>query len=245
MTTVKMSAIRSLLQPADTSALADLSILWHAGGSLSASMNPRPNWSGFMQSVCQGQHSGVARVDMLSIIDLNPSDEDCIFSTLVFVINQAKRFNIPTPNITFDQPLYVKAVDIAMKAELDIVVRLGGFHTLMSFLGSLGHLMKGSGLEELLGLIFGPNTVEHVFTGKACAPVLTLCSCRKHGLHCVSACSVCHGNDCSNCRVDVSGACNGDNDSESDFSDTEDNEMNMPDFGWDVDPCFEYYEEVL
>ena len=26
---------------------------------------------------------------------------------------------------------------------------------------------------------------------------------------------------------------------------TEDNEINMPDFGWDVDPCFEYYEEVL
>ena len=29
--------------------------------------------------------------------------------------------------------------------------------------------MKGSGLEEVLGLIFGPNTVEHVLSGKAYA----------------------------------------------------------------------------
>ena len=28
-----------------------------------------------------------------------------------------------------------------------------------------------------------------------------LCSCRKHGLHCVSACGKCHGADCSNIRV--------------------------------------------
>ncbi len=34
----------------------------------------RPNWSGFMQSVCHGRHAGVSSVDMLSIVDLNPSD---------------------------------------------------------------------------------------------------------------------------------------------------------------------------
>lgn len=27
--------------------------------------------------------------------------------------------------------------------------------------------MKGSGLEEVMGLLFGPNTVEHVLSGKA------------------------------------------------------------------------------
>src|SRR6218665_1564187 len=56
-----------------------------------------------------------------------------------------------------------------MKAALDVVIHLGGFHLLMSFLGSIGHMKKGSGLEEVLGLIFGPNTVQHVLTGKAYA----------------------------------------------------------------------------
>jgi hypothetical protein len=75
--------------------------------------------------------------------------------------------NIDTPDLTFDQPLYLKAVGIALKSNLDIVIRLGGFHTLMSFLGAIGHIMRGSGLEEVFGLIFGSNTVEHVMSGEA------------------------------------------------------------------------------
>jgi len=77
------------------------------------------------------------------------------------------RYGIETPDITFDQPLYVKAVEVAMKAKLNVVIRLGGFHMLMNFLGSVGHLMRGSGLEEVFCEIFGPNTVEHIFAGKA------------------------------------------------------------------------------
>ncbi|KAK3752452.1 hypothetical protein QZH41_013499, partial [Actinostola sp. cb2023] len=39
----------------------------------------------------------------------------------------------------------------------------------MSFLGSIGHLMAGSGLKELLELIYAPNAVEHMLAGKAVA----------------------------------------------------------------------------
>ena len=88
------------------------------------------------------------------------------------VNNLAKSYNIRTANITFDQPLYIKAVDIVAKAYLDIVVRLGGFHTLMSFLGSFGHLMKSSGSEEILGVLYGKNIIEHLVSGKAYARAL-------------------------------------------------------------------------
>ena len=37
----------------------------------------------------------------------------------------------------------------------------------MSFLGSIGHLMAGSGLKELLEMIYAPNSVVHITTGKA------------------------------------------------------------------------------
>ena len=78
-------------------------------------------------------------IRMLPLIDLNPSDETCIYSTFLFVQNQAKLLNIATPCITFDQPLWLKAVDICSASRLDIVCRLGGFHVLMSFLGSIGN----------------------------------------------------------------------------------------------------------
>ena len=53
-----------------------------------------------------------------------------------------------------------------------IVLRLGAFHMEMSFLGSLGHLMAGSGLKELLQLIYVPNAVDHIITGKAVSRVV-------------------------------------------------------------------------
>ncbi len=39
----------------------------------------------------------------------------------------------------------------------------------MSFLGSIGHLMAASGLQEVLELIYAPNAVIHMLSGKAIA----------------------------------------------------------------------------
>ena len=40
-----------------------------------------------------------------------------------------------------------------------VVLRLGGFHLQMSFLGSIGHLMAGSGLQELLETLYAVFSV--------------------------------------------------------------------------------------
>jgi hypothetical protein len=48
-----------------------------------------------------------------------------------------------------------------------IILRLGGFHTLMNFAGCIGLLMDGSGLQELLSLVYAENTVPHMLSGKA------------------------------------------------------------------------------
>lgn len=82
----------------------------------------------------------------LPIIDLNPANETRIYSTLLFVIDEAKRIVIPTPCIIFYQPLWRKA----LLQIFNTVCILRGFHTLMSFLGSIGNLMSDSGLAELL-----------------------------------------------------------------------------------------------
>ena len=77
---------------------------------------------------------------------------------------------MPCACITFNQPLWLKAVEITKVAALNnIVCHLGGFHLLMSFLGSIGSVMLGSGLQELMGFVYGANTVEHMLAGKAVA----------------------------------------------------------------------------
>ena len=88
----------------------DLDLVWHSGWFFHEESRPRPNWGGFMQSLSTGEYQPPADIRMLPIIDLNPGDKSCILSTLSFVADQAAKLNIVTPCITFDQPLFIKAV---------------------------------------------------------------------------------------------------------------------------------------
>lgn len=144
-------------------------LLWQVAWFFASKENPRPNWSGFMQqTTCSNYIYEKATVKFLPIIDLNPSDETCINSTLHFVIKQAEKLGIPTPFITFDQPLWLKATGIIKDQNLNIMCRLGGFHTLMSFLGSIGKLMAGSGLEEVFEEVYAEHHLHHLQSFTLC-----------------------------------------------------------------------------
>jgi len=119
-----------------------------------------------MQTTCTGAQSVASVMKMLPVIDMKPTDSSCIYSTLCFVVRQAKQLNIPTPAITFGQPLWLKTVEISKAAGLDIACRLRGF-VMKSFLGAIGTVTAGSGIEELLGQIYGSDTVVHMLHGNA------------------------------------------------------------------------------
>ena len=92
-----------LLYPYTLPESLNVDILWQAARVFSSnSDNPRPNWSGFMQDSSIGLHPPKATITLLPIIDLQQSDYNCIYSTLMFVISQSKKLNIVTP--LFDQP---------------------------------------------------------------------------------------------------------------------------------------------
>ena len=63
-------------------------------------------------------------------------------------------------------------MDIIKNKSMNIVCRLGGFHTLMSFMGNIGTMMKGSALEESLETVYGENAVQHMMSGKAVSRAL-------------------------------------------------------------------------
>ena len=109
----------------------------------------------------------MSTVLILPIIDLDPSNKTCINSTLSFIEAQAKKVGITTAVVTFDQPLWYKALAVVKNEGLNIVCRLGGFHLLMCFLGSIGTLMSGSGLEDVLETVYAPKVIPHIFSGKA------------------------------------------------------------------------------
>ena len=147
---------------------SDVDFFWKISPVLSMD---RPLWSGFMQMIHQGDHPQLSSAMFPPMIDLDPNDPTLIYSTLNYVCNHARKHRC-TPVTTFDQPLWWKAHMIVESqpdsSELhSVVVRLGDVHAVMSFLGSIGHLMKGSGIKNLLQVIYASNTVDHILSGKA------------------------------------------------------------------------------
>ena len=119
---------------------------------------PGSEWSGLMQMVRKGEYPGKSSVVLLPMIDMDPTDMSCIYTTLQYISSHAQRYQ-QTAVITFDQPLYWKAATIVSCGSdntlvKDIIVRLCGFYCIMSYLGCVGQFMSGSGLNELFETVY-------------------------------------------------------------------------------------------
>ncbi|KAJ8893497.1 hypothetical protein PR048_006095 [Dryococelus australis] len=89
---------------------------------------------------------------LLPMIDHNPSDLSCMYSTLLCVCSEASRCR-KKAIVTFDQPLYWKCQIIINSEPTDsplkyLILLLGGFHVRVSFLSSIGNIMEGSGFGK-------------------------------------------------------------------------------------------------
>lgn len=152
----------------------DLDLLWKVSWSEVGTI--RPGWLGMMQLVQHGSHTGKPTINFLPIIDMDPTDFTCINSTLHFISKDAAKYNAAL-TATFDNPLYWKARIIIENEPVSspikqIVLCLGGFHTKMSFLGTIGHIMAGTGLDVVLAQVYAENSVTHMLSGKAYARAL-------------------------------------------------------------------------
>ena len=106
------------------------------------------------------------------MIDMYPGDPTCIFSNLTYIINLAEKNKI-SPVVTFDQPLFWKALKIIHNApnnsELETIVLMllsGSFHTLINVLGAIETLRRCTGLANILEEIYGENEVKYIMIGK-------------------------------------------------------------------------------
>lgn len=128
-----------------------------------------PGWSGYMNIVYNQPKAQKSSISFLPLIDMNPSDNTCIISTLTYLVNQADKNNA-TPIITFDQPLYWKANKIicgqmSTSRLRDIILMMGGLHTEMNFVGCIGYVMENSGLVEVLETVYAKNSIPHMMSG--------------------------------------------------------------------------------
>ena len=129
-----------------------------------------PEFNGYNTRLCR--EAGMlprpcTRITYLPLIDMTPSDP----STMLTAIYQGGKLTSDTGQnvliITCDQHLYKVVVDILFDRPMllpDVIPILGGMHLLMSFIGSIGVLMEGTGLQDLLIPSFG--SVDKMLSGK-------------------------------------------------------------------------------
>ena len=131
-----------------------------------------PSWQGMMHLLHnECDHPGKSSIQILPMIEMNPGDKTCIFSTLDYICKLAAKHNMPAI-VTFDQPLFWKEHEVVNSVPDDspirnVVLLLGSFHTLMNLLGAIGTLMDGTGLKDILEIVYGENAVIHMKSGKA------------------------------------------------------------------------------
>ena len=124
-----------------------------------------PEFNGYNTQICRDQgHSSKFKTKAMymPLIDIMPSDPHTIMTAL----HQAQQITSDRGEdyvlFTADLQLYRVAVNIlwAYPEQFDnVVLRLGGMHTLMSFIGSIGSLMAERGLYELLDSTAGVQKI--------------------------------------------------------------------------------------
>ena len=103
----------------------------------------------------------------LPLVDMNPTNPTTIMTAMVEAERVTNQTGQEYTLFTNDQQLYKITVGITWVYQerfLKLIPRLGGMHTLMSFVGAVGSLMSDSGLESIMESAFGG--VSKMLSGK-------------------------------------------------------------------------------
>nr|CAH7764460.1 unnamed protein product [Callosobruchus chinensis] len=124
-----------------------------------------PSWKAFMEVLSRDQTYSMSHIECLPFVNGQPSDQTTLHSALLYAVQKSNECNQETIFVTFDLPFIVEQSENPDFKR--IVVRLGGFHLLLSYLGAIGHIMEGSGLEDLWATVYAGESVKKLMTGHA------------------------------------------------------------------------------
>lgn len=128
-----------------------------------------PSWS----SVNSRLEEKVVRTEIgyCPLWSTSPTEYSTVYSVMVAVNDMMEHLEQRYAVITFDQANYKIAKEIQWKRPeqyKDTIIRLGGFHILLNFLGTVGKMCASAGLPQLIteSSIYSETTTNSVIKGK-------------------------------------------------------------------------------
>ena len=90
-----------------------------------------------------------------------PSHPDTVLTSLLYMETSLGELGMTCANLSIDMQLYMVGQQVKWWEPdrfKDVILRPGAMHIIMSFLGYIGTLIKGSGPDTLVGAAFGGLT---------------------------------------------------------------------------------------
>lgn len=114
--------------------------------------NTLPGWTGFNATV-QVELLLRSTIGYLQIIDSSPTSYDTVNTILHKSVEICGKLGLEEIVVVFDQAIYAKAQQIRWhnpECSKRIFIRLGDFHTAISYLSCIGKMYRDAGLEEIM-----------------------------------------------------------------------------------------------
>lgn len=111
-----------------------------------------PGWTGFNTLLFDDEIPDESRVGYLTIINANPTEYPTIYAILKRSIEIADKLKLKYSVVVFDEGLYAKIQQVRWKEKEfyeRLVIRLGEFHVIMSYLSAISKLFAGGGLKVM------------------------------------------------------------------------------------------------
>ena len=101
----------------------------------------------------------------------SPTNPDVVAESLNYCCSVAKTLGQEFCVLTCDQAIYEIVLALQKKHPdkyRQVIIRMGGFHIAMNFLGAIGHLMNETGLKDILteAGVCQPGTAKKILGGK-------------------------------------------------------------------------------
>ena len=108
-----------------------------------------PGWTGFNSRLVTNIPD-LSNIGYLPVIDSPATDMATVNAVLKRSISISQHLQVPEIVLVFDEAIYAKVQMIRWKEEEfmnKVVIRLGEFHTIMSYCSGIGKIFKDAGLQ--------------------------------------------------------------------------------------------------
>lgn len=132
-----------------------------------------PGWTGFHCKLFPQLEVAKSAIHYMPMIEASPTEMATVQTILVRSLEQVQKLQLDHIVVVFDQAIYAKAQQIRWKDHTNedmktkLVVRLGEFHTSMSFLNIIGKRFGDGGLKDILieSEIVASGSINSVLNG--------------------------------------------------------------------------------